>query len=85
MTAVRAAQGQSLVILDHKSLKAVFTKYVKALEQSGIFVGVETNSTGKLILQLLQELLGYVVRFCHRGPQYLDIHQNLGVTYLPSK
>ena len=40
-TAVGAAQGQPLVILDHKSLEAVFTKHMKALEQSGIFVGVE--------------------------------------------
>ena len=87
MTAVGAAQGQPLVILDHKSLEAVFTKHVKALEKSGIFVGVEADSTGELVLQLLEKLLGYVVRFCHRGPQYLDIHHNLGVTfiYLPNE
>ena len=82
MTAVGTTQGQPLVILDHKSLEAVFTKHMKALEQSWIFVGVKTNSTGELVLQLLEELLGYVVRFCHRGPQYLDIHHNLGVTYI---
>ena len=64
MTTVGAAQGQPLVILDHKSLKTVFTENVKALEQSGIFVGVETDSTGELLLQLFEDLLGYVM-FSH--------------------
>ena len=65
MTTVGAAQGQPLVILDHKPLKTVFTENVKALEQSRIFVRIETDSTGELLLQRFEDLLGYVMMFGH--------------------
>ena len=53
------------MILNHQLLKAIFTKDMKALEQSGIFVEIEADTTGELVLQLLEEILGYVLRFSH--------------------
>ena len=49
----------SLSVCDHQSLEAVLAVDVEALEQFGVFEVVETDGTGKLVLQLLKGLLGY--------------------------
>ena len=66
LTAAGASQGWLLVFTNHTLLKTFFAKHMKALEQSGIFVGFMAVSTGKLDLYLLEELMGYM-------PLWLDI------------
>ena len=53
------------MVLDHQSLEAVLAVDVEALEQFRIFEGVEADGTGQLVLQLLDSLLGYGMRFSH--------------------
>jgi hypothetical protein len=38
---------------------------MEALEQFGVFEGVEADGTGQLVLQLLEGLLGYSLRISH--------------------
>jgi hypothetical protein len=41
---------------------------MEALEQFGVFEGIEADGTGQLVLQLLEGLLGYSLRFSHFPP-----------------
>ena len=55
----------SLSVLDHQSLEAVLAKDMEAVEHLWVFEGIEADSTGQLVLQLLEGLLGYSLRFSH--------------------
>jgi hypothetical protein len=53
--------------LDHQLLEAVLAVDMEALEQFGVFEGIEADGTGQLVLQLLEGLLGYSLGFGHHG------------------
>ena len=55
----------SLSVCDHQSLEAVLAVDMEALEQFGVFEGIEADGTGQLVFQLLESLLGYSLRFSH--------------------
>jgi hypothetical protein len=55
----------SLSVCDHQSLEAVLAVDMEALEQFGIFEGIEADGTGQLVFQLLKGLFGYSLRFSH--------------------
>ena len=66
LSAGGAAQGElCLSVCDHQSLKAVLAVDMEALEQFGVFEGIEADGTGQLVLQLLKGLLGYSLRLSH--------------------
>ena len=59
------------MILDYQSLEAVLTVNMEALEQFGVFEGVQADSTRELVLQFLEGLLGYSLGFGHCHSQGL--------------
>ena len=67
----------SLSVCDHQSLEAVLAVDVEALEQFGVFEGIEADGTGQLVLQLLQGLLGNRLR----GHPPLDKNERVSVTH----
>jgi hypothetical protein len=52
-------------ICDYQSLEAVLAVDMEALEQFGVFEGIEADGTGQLVLQLLEGLLGNRLRLSH--------------------
>ena len=52
-------------VFDHQSLEAVLAKDMEAVEHLWVFEGIKADSTGQLVLQLLEGLLGYSLRFSH--------------------
>ena len=46
-------------------METVLAVDMEALEKFGVFEGLEADGTGQLILQLLESLIGYSLRFSH--------------------
>jgi hypothetical protein len=57
----------SLSVCDHQSLEAVLAVDMEALEQFGVFEGIDADGTRQLVLWLLEGLLGDRLRLSHQN------------------